>query len=130
MTTSVQRAAMIFGWILIALGILGFVTSPDGMSPDPDTAARVFGIFPINIIRSVLHLTLGIWGLASSQWDYSSRQFARVGGVIFVALAIYGIFSPSFAGLFPIGGNDVWLDGIIGALLAYFGFTAPARATA
>ena len=124
MTSIVQRVSFIFGLILVALGILGFITSPSGMSASSDTAARVFRVFPVNLILSVLHLTWGVWGIAASQWHYSSREFARISGVVYIILAIWGIFSASFAGLFPTGGNNIWLDAIIGIVLGYYGFTA------
>ena len=130
MTSTVQRASFVGGWVLIALGLIGFVTSPGGMSPDPDTAARIFGLWPVNIILSVLHLTWGVFGLASSQWHFSSRNFARISGVVYVILAIWGIFAPTFAGLFPTGGNNIWLDAIIGIVLGYYGFAAREHAVA
>ena len=124
MTSNVQRASFIAGWILIALGILGFVSSPSGMADSSDSAPRIFGVFPVNIILSVLHLTWGVWGLAASQWHYSSREFARISAVVYAILAVWGIFSTSFAGLFPTGGNNIWLHAIIGVGLGYYGFTA------
>jgi hypothetical protein len=130
MTSTVQRASFICGWVLIALGLIGFLISPGGMSPDPAADASVFGIWPVNIVLSVLHLTWGVFGLASSQWHPSARNFARITGVVYVILAIWGIFAPSFAGLFPVGGNNIWLDAIIGIVLAYFGFTAREHAVA
>lgn len=130
MSSAVQRAAMVFGWILIAFGIIGFLSAPDAVTANSARAAHLFGVFPINLVRSVLHLSWGVWGLAASQWRYSARQFARVSGVVFIALTVYGIFSTSFAGLFPIGGNDIWLDAIIGVVLGYFGITSREEALA
>lgn len=123
MTPTVQRVAFVVGWILIALGILGFVTGPDALAADSARAARIFGIFPVNIASNVLHLTWGVWGIAASQWHDSSRQYARISGVVYVALAILGLFSTSFLGLFPIGSNDIWLDALIGIALGWAGFT-------
>jgi hypothetical protein len=124
MTSTVQRASFVIGWILLALGIIGFLTSPSNTSANSATAAHLFGIFPVNIIHNVLHLTWGVWGIAASQWHYAARRYARISGVVYVLLAIYGLFSTSFLGFFPIGSNDVWLDAIIGIALGYFGFTA------
>jgi hypothetical protein len=130
MTSNVQRASFICGWVLIALGIIGFAISPGGMSPDPDAAASIFGLWPVNIVLSVLHLTWGVFGLASSQWHRSARNFARITGVVYIILAIWGIVAPTFAGLFPVGGNNIWLDAIIGLAMGYFGFTAREHAVA
>jgi hypothetical protein len=94
------------------------------MSPDPRAAAHVFDIWPVNLVLSVLHLTWGVFGLASSQYHVSSRNFARITGVVYVLLAIWGIIAPTFIGLFPAGGNNIWLDAVIGIAMGYFGFTA------
>ena len=130
MTSKVQRASFVCGWFLIALGIIGFVTSPGGMASDPDVAASMFGLWPVNIVVSVLHLTWGVFGLASSQWHRSARNFARITGVVYVILAVWGIIFPSFVGLFPVGGNNIWLDAVIGVVMGYFGFTAREHAVA
>jgi hypothetical protein len=130
MTSTVQRASFICGWVLIALGLIGFLISPGGLSPDPDVAASIFGIWPVNIVLSVLHLTWGVFGLASSQWHRSARNFARITAVVYVIIAIWGIITPTFFALFPVGGNNIWLDAIIGIAMAYFGFTAHEHAVA
>jgi hypothetical protein len=130
MTSTVQRASFICGWVLIALGLIGFLISPGGLSPDPNVAASIFGIWPVNIVLSVLHLTWGVFGLASSQWHRSARNFARITAVVYVIIAIWGIITPTFFALFPVGGNNIWLDAIIGIAMAYFGFTAREHAVA
>jgi hypothetical protein len=130
MTSTVQRASFICGWVLIALGLVGFLISPGGLSPDPSADASIFGIWPVNIVLSVLHLTWGVFGLASSQWHHSARNFARITAVVYVIIAIWGIITPAFLGLFPVGGNNIWLDAIIGIAMGYFGFTAREHAVA
>ncbi len=130
MTSTVQRASFVCGWVLIALGLAGFLISPGGLSPDPEAAARVFGLWPVNIVLSVLHLTWGVFGLASSQWHFSSRNFARITAVVYVIIAVWGIIAPTFMGLFPAGGNNIWLDAVIGIAMGYFGFTSREHAVA
>ncbi|HEX6533936.1 MAG TPA: DUF4383 domain-containing protein [Gemmatimonadaceae bacterium] len=128
MTSTVQRVAFVLGWILIALGIVGFLTAPAATTTDSAHAARLFGLFPVNIAHNVLHLTWGVWGIAASQYHASSREFARISGVVYLVLAALGLVWTSFAGLFPIGSNDIWLDALIGIVLAWAGFTDHARA--
>jgi hypothetical protein len=130
MTSTVQRASFICGLVLIALGLVGFLISPGGLSPDPSTAASIFGIWPVNIVLSVLHLTWGVFGLASSQWHRSARNFARITAVVYLIVAIWGVITPTFLGLFPAGGNNIWLDAIIAVAMGYFGFTAREHAVA
>jgi hypothetical protein len=45
-------------------------------------------------------------------------------GVLYLVLALAGYFFPDGFGLVPLGGNDIWLHLALGAILAYFGFTA------
>lgn len=123
MTPTVQRVSFVIGWVLLALGIAGFITSPGAMAVDATHAARIFGIFPTNIVENVLHVTWGVWGLAASQWQYSSRRFARISGVCYIAVAIVGLFSMSIGQFLPVGSNDIWLDAVIGVVLAWAGFS-------
>ena len=60
----------------------------------------------------------------------TTTSFARITGVVYVILAVWGIIFPSFAGLFPVGGNNIWLDAVVGLAMAYFGFTAGEHAVA
>jgi hypothetical protein len=125
--TTVQRVAQIFGVGFLIIAVLGFFAShtmEEGI---------LLGLFPVNLLHNVVHLAFGVWGLAAARSFGGARTYARVTGVAYLALGVLGWIDPTGFGLVPIGGADVWLHLLIGAVLTFFGFTAraePAAATA
>jgi hypothetical protein len=123
----VQRAAQVFGWAFVLVALLGFVVSRGSMDADPATAPRVLGIFPVNLPHNLVHLAFGVWGVVAARtWD-AARTYCRVAGVLYLGLAVLGFIIPTTFGLMPIGGPDVGLHLLLGAGLAYFGFTAASQ---
>jgi hypothetical protein len=122
--TTVQRVAQIFGVVFILLALVGFYAGGMNMEADPATAPMILGMFPVNLLHSIVHLLFGIWGLAASRSFTGARQYAQIAGVIYLVLAVVGYFMPDGFGLVPLGGNDVWLHLALGAILAAVGFTA------
>ena len=124
MTTTVQRIAMIFGVVFLLVAILGFVTTGSTMEASMDTAPRLLGIFPVNMLHNIVHALFGVWGLAASRSFGGSRMYGRAGAVIYGLLVPLAFVSPTTFGLIPIGGNDIWLHAVLAAGLAFLGFGA------
>ncbi|MEX1186006.1 MAG: DUF4383 domain-containing protein [Gemmatimonadaceae bacterium] len=122
--TTVQRVAQIFGVVFILVALAGFYTGGMNMDADPATAPAIFGMFPVNLLHNLVHLLFGIWGLAASRSYTGAKQYAQIAGVIYLVLAVLGYLAPSGFGLVPLGGNDIWLHLVLGAILAGVGFTA------
>lgn len=122
--TTVQRVAQIFGVVFVLIAILGFVTSGASMESDPDRAPHLLGLFPVNLVHNLVHLAFGIWGLAASRSFSGATSYARIGGVIYLLLAVLGFVAPNGFGLVPLGGHDIWLHALLGIALAAIGFTA------
>jgi hypothetical protein len=80
----------------------------------------------------VVHLALGVWGLLAARSFSGAVSYAKIAGILYLLLAGLGVIAPTTFGLLPIGGNDIWLHVLLGAVLAGVGFTAkaPAAATA
>jgi hypothetical protein len=128
MTTTVQRVALIIGVGFLLAAAAGFVQGGTTMNADMETAPRALGLFPVNLLHNVIHLLFGIWGVAAARSWSASKSFAQIAGVIYLVLAVLGFVMPEFLGLVPIGGNDIWLHVLLGAVLAWAGFTARAPA--
>ena len=125
MKTLIQKVAMIFGIGFLAATAAGFLATGMGnMDPDPETAPRALGIFPVNVLHNIVHLVFGIWGLIASRTFDASRTYCRIAGVIYLVLFVLGFVAPTGLGFVPLGGTDPWLHLVLGAPLAYFGFTA------
>ncbi len=126
----VRLAARIFGIIYLIVGILGFVP---GISPphvgDPPLILNQFynnelGLFTVNWLHSVVHILIGIWGLAAAGTFVSGRNFFRAQTWIFAVLFILGIIpaSNTVFGLVPLFGWDLGLHLITVIVAAYFGY--------
>lgn len=130
--TAVQLVALIFGFGFTLVAILGFLASRGSMDPDPTTAPRALGLFPVNLPHNLLHLAFGVWGLVASRTWSASRSYAQITGVAYALLVVLAFVSPTMFGLAPIGSHDIWLHAIIALPLLYFGFAGrePARGAA
>lgn len=72
-----RRFALIWGIVFLGLAATGFIPGllhPPGPG-HPDLAVDsmygdALGLFPVNVLHSLVHLVFGIWGLiASRDWD-------------------------------------------------------------
>ncbi len=126
----VQRVAQLFGVVFLLVGVLGFVASGMSMDANMDTAPKLLGLFPVNVLHNVVHLGFGVWGLMVARTAAGATQFAKIGGGIYLALAILGFVAPTTFGLIPIGGNDIWLHAILGIVLLAVGLQSGKRVAA
>jgi hypothetical protein len=124
--------AALCGVLYIGLGIAGFVpalwerpTGAPGLSVKVFYAS-LFGIFFVNIILSMIHLTIGLWAAMSANNKYSSLIFARAGTLVFLAMAIAGLIPvpeiQTLYGTVPLHGNNVWLHlgtAAVGVIFAF-----------
>jgi hypothetical protein len=109
----VQAVAAVFGAIYVVAGVLGFFIHP------------LLGIFQVNFLHNLVHIAIGIGGLAAASSLANSKTFCQTAGVILLLLGLIGIGVANPFGLLYIGGADVALHLVTGGVLAYFGFVAP-----
>ena len=123
----VQTVALIFGVIYFLVGLLGFIGPLIGTSSfitiTQDRHA-LLGIADINLLHNLVHLAIGIAGLAAASSVANARTFCQVVGVILLILGLLGIFVGNLFGALPLAGFDIPLHLVSGAVLAYFGFAA------
>jgi hypothetical protein len=123
----VRRTVLVFGIVFILVAVVGLVT-PGGLTmvSDLQRAPHAFGLFPVNLPHNLVHLGFGIWGLLAARSHAGAVNYARIGGVAYLLLAVLGFATPELFGLMPIGGNDIWLHLLLGAVLASVGFATRA----
>jgi hypothetical protein len=121
--SSVQMAALLFGAIYLAVGIIGFLPFLGGSVTMANS--KLLGLFNINLLHNLVHVVIGIAALAAVTSLPNSRRFCQVVGVVLLLLGVLGVFVANPLGLLYIGGLDVALHLVSGAVLAYFGFAAP-----
>jgi len=123
----VQTVALIFGVIYFLVGVLGFIGPLIGTSSfitiTQDKHA-LLGLADINLLHNLVHLAIGLAGLAAASSVANSRAFCQVVGVILLMVGLLGIFVGNLFGILPLAGFDIPLHLVTGAVLAYFGFAA------
>ncbi|HJP85129.1 MAG TPA: DUF4383 domain-containing protein [Gemmatimonadaceae bacterium] len=132
MKTTVQKLATVFGVVFILIAIVGFVT-PGGMymqPTDPAMAAKILGMFPINLLHNIAHLLFGIWALLAARTWGGSKSFFVWGGIIYAVLTVLGFVSPTGFGLIPLAGADIWLHCLLAIVMLAIGLTSKPAASA
>lgn len=92
----------------------GFETGVGGVRSDTD---ELLGIFAVNGWHNLLHLGLGVVGLAAASSAYAARTYALAVGLAYVLLAIWGlVFDDNgvILGLLPIDDQDNVLHLLLG----------------
>jgi len=131
MNSTVQKVALIFGIGFLVATIAGFLaTGMSNMDPNPATAPKALGLFPVNVLHNIVHLVFGVWGLLAARSFGAAKSYCQIAGVIYLVLVVVGFIAPTGFGLVPLGGSDPWLHLVLGVPLAYFGFTARETAPA
>jgi hypothetical protein len=121
----VQTVALAFGVIYLLVGVLGLAPFAGGSYTQ--TNSNLLGFVPINLLHNIVHLVIGIVGIAAAASLARARQFCQVFGVVLIAIGIVGIFVNNPLNLIPIGGFDVAIHLATGGILAYFGFVGASQ---
>lgn len=124
--------ALIVGIVYVVVAILGFV--PGLTTPPPADAPSlainssygyIFGLFAVNIVHTLIHLIVGIWGILAFRSFAAARTFSRTIAIVFAILTIMGLIPGALAttfGLAPLFGPDVALHAVTALIAAYFGW--------
>ena len=128
---STRTFALAWGVVFLMLAATGFIPGllQDLHSEDPhllvdEMYGRALGLFPVNVLHSLVHLVFGIWGLlAYRDWD-KAKVYAKAVAVIYGLFVVMGVIpglNTTF-GLVPLHDNDVWLHAALAIPATYFGF--------
>lgn len=123
--------AMVLGWVLLVVGVLGFVPGITTNAPGPfaghDTAnpTKILGIFEVNALHSVVHAISGIFLLAGAYMagGANARMFNIILGVVYLVVFLAGLI-PAVSDLVAINAMDDGLHLILGIVLLAIPFMA------
>jgi hypothetical protein len=126
--------AMIFGIVFLVVGAGGFIPGLTAMNhgghpADAEVTMRTLfgyelGMFPVNVLHSIVHLLFGVWGILAARSFGGARSYFRSVAVIYALLTVMG-FIPSLRstfGLIPLYGADIGLHAVLAIVAAYFGW--------
>jgi hypothetical protein len=118
--TPAQLYALLFGIVLLAVGILGFIAdSSFGTGSDVDGSD--FIVFEVNGWHNIVHILSGLLGLALARRRDTARAYALGFGAVYLAVTIWG---------FITGDQVLWLipvdaaDNVLHLLIAAAGLAA------
>lgn len=119
--SAVQIASAAVGAVFLLVGILGFLP---GVTTDYDmlagaghhSGAMLFGIFEVSVLHNVVHLLFGVAGLAMARMARTAQLYLVGGGIVYLALWIYGLVidKNSSANFVPVNDADNWLHLVLG----------------
>jgi hypothetical protein len=123
-----KTIATLFGAIYVLVGILGFIPALGGSTGM--TPGTLLGVASVNVLHNIVHLIIGLAGLSGGRTEAGAAAFGKTFGIILLVIGLLGFVQPNLFGILPIGGYDIWIHLITGAILAYAGFTATAPKSA
>ena len=126
-----RRFALVVGIIYLVIGIAGFIPGLVQGQNYPDLAVdagsgALLGLFPVNVVHHLVHLLVGVLGIAAYRAFDSARLYARGLAIVYGVLAVMGLISAAnlhtMFGLTPLFSHDVWLHAGTAIIAAYFGW--------
>ncbi len=117
--------ALAFGAVYTLVGIIGLVVAPT-------MATATLIIFPVNVLHNLVHLLVGVIGLAAY---FTGREvlYGRGMAIVFAVLVAAGFLPQPLLGLVPLGGWDIALHAataVLGAAAGWFYGTSRAQTAA
>ncbi|MBO0681881.1 MAG: DUF4383 domain-containing protein [Candidatus Dormibacteraeota bacterium] len=106
--------AIAFGAVYTVVGLIGFAVSST-------LATANLVIFPVNVLHNLVHLVVGLAGIAAFA---TGRQVAycRAMAVVFALVTVAGFLPQPLLGVLPIGGADIPLHAATALLAALAGW--------
>src|SRR4051794_25539099 len=119
--SAARTAATVVASAFLVVGIAGFIpgitTNLDSITwAGHDSGAELLGVFQVSVLHNIVHLLFGIVGIAAARKAQAARTFLVGGGIIYIALAVYGfLVDKNDSGNFvPVDNADDWLHVALG----------------
>jgi len=119
----------------LAVGVLGFVpgltTNYRAMSfASHHSEALLLGLFQVSILHNIVHLLFGVAGVVMARSTAGSRNYLVAGGIMYLALFLYGLIIPmsSGANFVPVNSADNFLHLVLGIGMIGLGVALSRRA--
>jgi Domain of unknown function (DUF4383) len=118
--TPAQLYSLLFGIVLLAVGILGFIAD-SSFGTGSDVEGSDFIIFEVNGWHNIVHILSGLLGLALARRRDTARAYALGFGAVYLVVTIWG---------FITGDQVLWLipvdaaDNVLHLLIAAAGLAA------
>jgi hypothetical protein len=112
----------------LVIGVLGFVPGITTNFGDMTFAGHhsdsmLLGLFQVSVLHNIVHLLLGLVGLALARTANGAYTYLIGGGIVYLVLWIYGLLidSDSGANFVPLNTADNWLHLLLGVGMIFLG---------
>jgi hypothetical protein len=127
--TPAQLYALLFGIVLLLVGILGFIAD-SSFGTGSDVNGSDFIVFEVNGWHNIVHILSGLLGLALWRRRDTARAYALGFGAVYLVVTIWGfITGDQVLWLIPVDTADNFLHLIISLTGLAAGLASPARET-
>jgi hypothetical protein len=94
-----------------------------------ESGAELLGVFQVSVLHNLVHLLFGVVGVIAARRIASARTFLIAGGLVYLALLLYGILVEydSDANFVPLNDADNWLHLGLGVAMVLLGLVLPPR---
>jgi hypothetical protein len=114
--TAAQKVAAVTGFAFLLVGVAGFIPGitqnlDEIKFAGHDSGAELLGIFQVSVLHNFVHLAFGVIGLAAASRHSASRAFLIVGGLVYLALLVFGLVvdHQGNSNFVPVDDADDWL---------------------
>ena len=105
--TPAQLYALVFGAVLLLVGILGFFANSDFGNLGSNVNGDELIAFEVNGWHNIVHAASGLLGLALWRSATGARVFALGFGVVYLVVTAYGfVTGDHILGLLPVNGPE------------------------
>jgi hypothetical protein len=123
--TLAQWYCEIAGWVLLAIGVLGFIADA-GFTAGSHGGELV--VFQVNGWHNLVHIASGLMLLAAARTRPTAKLIAMACGVAYVVFTIWGLTGGAVFGLFPTNGADDIFHAVVAVAGIVMGHLSPATA--
>src|SRR5256714_11458709 len=123
----VKSAAILFGIVFLAVGILGFVPA---VTSDVNGMPMLLGIFHVNTAHNFVHIASGVvFLLCGMAGAGPSSMFFKIFGLVYALVAVLGFMKPMGPVLGMISNNpaDTWLHVVLASSMLLLGLVVKDR---
>lgn len=128
----VQFVAFAVGAVFLLLGVLGFVpgvtTNIESLgSSGPASDAHLFGVFQVSVLHNIVHVALGVAGIALGRAPGAASRYLTWGGALYAGLWLYGLLTDAEgpANFVPLNAADDLLHFVLAAVMIALGLVLP-----
>lgn len=127
---AVQGAAVLIAAAFVIIGVLGFIPGATSHLDQLQWAghhsgAKLFGMFAVSGLHNVVHFASGVIGFIFARTYAASRAYLLGGGLVYLALWLYGLLmnQASALNIMPLNDADNWLHFGLGVVMLLLGVT-------